>query len=238
VTEQPQPPPQPAHEIFAEIIANLIVFVWGRNPHLKPVPLSMEMRGLIHNRIACYARQFAAIAARWRAGTLRRLPRRVPRDPDAPAPPIADPPAKPRAKHPLPRGRGWLGQLLSWQGAGFGSQLHHLVTTNPEMRELLAAAPQLTRVLGPLLRALGHPPAPGVLPPLPRRPSRAKPPRAAGENPPREKRPRKPRMSGEDRVKLYQPGRHELGEKRPGPRSLLVRAGLYELPVGRPEKTA
>jgi hypothetical protein len=43
------------------------------------------------------------------------------------------------------------------------------------MPALLAAAPQLTRILGPLFRAFGVPIEPGLLPPLPPRARRPRP---------------------------------------------------------------
>jgi hypothetical protein len=163
-------PLRPATELFAELIAILVQTVMGRNPNLLPMPVSMEMRVLIARRISHYATRFAAIAARWRSGTLRRPPVRAPRDPDRPAPEY-----RPRAKSMIPRGRAWVYRYFSYQAAGYGHHLRELVRTHPEIRELLAAAPQLTRVLGPLLRMLGSPPTPGMLPPLPPRASARRP---------------------------------------------------------------
>ena len=48
---------------------------------------------------------------------------------------------------------GWLVRAAAWQAAGYGSQLRH-VLGQPEMVELLMAAPQAARVLLPLCRML------------------------------------------------------------------------------------
>jgi hypothetical protein len=48
--------------------------------------------------------------------------------------------------------------LASWQAAGFGLQLR-AVLEHPDMKALLAAAPQAARVLQPLCRALAIEPA-------------------------------------------------------------------------------
>jgi hypothetical protein len=127
-------PPRPAEEIFAQIIANLVMTAMGRNPHLVPrILLTMDIRLLIARRINHYASRFAAIAARWRAGTLLRAPR----DPDGAGEP------RPRARSLVPRGPAWVCRYLSYQAAGYGHHLRELIGGNPEIQELLAAAPQL-----------------------------------------------------------------------------------------------
>ena len=48
---------------------------------------------------------------------------------------------------------GWLVRAASWQAAGYGSQLRHILV-QPEMVELLKAAPQAARILRPVCRML------------------------------------------------------------------------------------
>jgi hypothetical protein len=188
--QEKPPPPNPPSGIdrFAELIAGLIRTVWGRNLLAAPVLLPNIIRPILDAYIAGYARRFAAIAARWRAGTLRRPPIRAPRAPDAA--PIYNQPPTPRPKYDPPHDFGWLAGTLKWQGCFFGNSLYDLIRTDPEIRALLEAAPQLTRVLRPLLRAFGHKPEPGLLPPLPPRRSRARPkPAQAAAKPPRPAKP-------------------------------------------------
>ena len=61
--------------------------------------------------------------------------------------------------------------------AGYGLQLEYLMTHDPEMRALIAAAPQAGRILRPLLHMCGITPHPDVLPPLPPRVRRTASPR-------------------------------------------------------------
>jgi hypothetical protein len=173
--QSPPPPPPSGIDRFAELIAGLLLTVWGRNVPITPILLPNIIRPILNAYIAGYARRFAAIAARWRAGTLRRPPVRAPRAADAG--PIYDCPRKPSVRHDPPHDFGWLARTLKWQGCFFGNSLYDLIRTDPEIRALLEAAPQLTRVLGPLLRAFGHKLEPGMLPPLP--PNRRVPPSRA-----------------------------------------------------------
>jgi hypothetical protein len=53
-----------------------------------------------------------------------------------------------------------------------GSQLNHLLLTDPNMQALLKAAPQAARVLRLLCQMLGIRPDPGIFPPLPKCPAR------------------------------------------------------------------
>jgi hypothetical protein len=191
--DHPPPPAAPVEQIVAEIIAAFLRMIAGREPWIKPVPLTATMRALIGDRVLRHARRFAAIAARWRAGTLRRLPRRAVRDPDAPRPEpsLQEPslqetgqPRAPRVQNPITRVRGWVGQATGWQGRGYGGQVEYLVRTNPEMRALLEAAPQLGDVLRPLLRMFGSEVEPWLLPPSRRRPAPPRPsPRPSRDRP-------------------------------------------------------
>ena len=47
----------------------------------------------------------------------------------------------------------WLVRAASWQAAGYGSQLRHILV-QPEMVELLKVAPQAARILRPVCRML------------------------------------------------------------------------------------
>jgi hypothetical protein len=67
--------------------------------------------------------------------------------------------------------------------ANFGTQLQYLLS-QPEMAEMIAAVPQMSRLLRPLCRALAAHPTP-PLPPDPERPARPRPPKPP--KPPREK---------------------------------------------------
>jgi len=153
-----------------------LVFVWGRLSHMVV--------------------RFEKLYARWRAGTLPKA-----RGPRPPRTPREEDDAKPRAKplFHLPGGRMWLVRHVQ-KSAAFGSQLRHLLATDPEIPAFLEACPQAGRILRPLCRALGFSPeAPyGVkidhlapIAPKPRRPrhaARAKPvppPRSAARKPAR-----------------------------------------------------
>jgi hypothetical protein len=110
---------------------------------------------LIWGRLRRMATRFAGLAARPRpaappAAVTRKRPSR--------------PPGPPR----LSRVFGLLPCLLP-EAASAASQLQHLLA-DPEMAALLAATPQLGRVLHPLCRMLGLRPAPGQIPPPPARP--------------------------------------------------------------------
>jgi hypothetical protein len=111
---------------------------------------------LIWSRLRRMAARFAALAARVRSGAL-----------PSPAPVrirAASRPASPRPPHRLPDGFGWLVRLAP-EAACFGGQFQHLLS-DPEIPALLAAAPQIGRVLRPLCRMLGVKPSPDLLPPL------------------------------------------------------------------------
>jgi hypothetical protein len=116
---------------------------------------------LIWNFLGGIINRFAAIVAKLRTGTLPapRSPRPRAPKPRAPFPAAESPaPAKPpRKKRLLPNAEMWLVKLLGWHVGGLGSQLEHLLK-DPDMAALIAAAPQLGRLLRPLCRALGRDP--------------------------------------------------------------------------------
>jgi hypothetical protein len=174
-------PPQPTDpaERFARIIVSMRQA--AADSHVAR-GVSGPLILLIWNYLGRILNQFAAIAAKVRAGTLpaRRAPK-----PRAPLPPAEPPlPAKPRKRSPLPRGEMWLIKLFGWHVGGHGSQLGHLLN-DPDMAALIAAAPQLGRLIRPLCRALGGDAGAAKLPPRPPRPQQPRKPR-----PPR---PRKPK---------------------------------------------
>ncbi len=101
---------------------------------------------LLHRRLGEIAARMERLAARFRAGRLWRVVNRA-----APAGSVARRQAGRAAAWP---GRfGWLVRLAAYEAAGFGSQLRAMLA-QPEMRALLAAAPQAARALRPLCRML------------------------------------------------------------------------------------
>ena len=139
------PPPLSATDAFALIMERLYQAVAARSYRGQMAgPLIL----LICTRLRRLAARFAALAARVRAGTLRsRAPAR--RAASRPASPPASPPP-PR----LPNDFAWLVRLVGREAAGCGSQLQFLLT-DPEFAALIAAAPQMGRLLRPLCRMLG-----------------------------------------------------------------------------------
>jgi hypothetical protein len=97
---------------------------------------------LICGRLRRITARFAALAARYAAGTLRPLrPRATEPRTEPPIPGLHRPP--PRDK--LPRGYAWLIRLVPG-AANFGTQLQYLLS-QPEMAEMIAAVPQMSRLL-------------------------------------------------------------------------------------------
>lgn len=138
------PTPNPLAQNFAAIVGGLkqALAAWSaRNPAWAPLIV------LLWNRLSGITRRFAAIAAH-PAARLRPPGRRRAR----PAPPYRR----------LPQAKGWLIRLAR-DSAPFASQLRHLLA-QPEMAELLAAAPRALRALRPLCRMLAIPP-PTIPPP-------------------------------------------------------------------------
>jgi len=134
---------------------------------------------LIWNYLGGILNQFAAIAAKVRAGTLP-----APRKPRSRAPlPGAEPPlpAKPRKPSLLPRGPLWMIKLFGWHVGNHACLLESLLK-DPEMAALIAAAPQLGRLIRPLCRALGRDAGAAKLPPRQPKPAQ-----------PRKPRPRRPK---------------------------------------------
>jgi hypothetical protein len=115
-----------------------------------------ELIRLLWDRLGRLGQRFAKVVAQLEAGTLR-----------PPAPPRERPagarPERPSPALRLPNGFAWLVRIAGWEAAGRGSQLQYLLR-DPEMAALIAAAPQLVRLLRPLCRMLGIDTA-GLLPP-------------------------------------------------------------------------
>jgi hypothetical protein len=123
---------------------------------------------LIWNYLGRILNQFAAIAAKVRAGTLPAPRKPRTRAPLAAAePPLPRKPGKPSL---LPRGHLWMIKLFGWHVGNHACLLETLLK-DPDMAALIAAAPQLGRLLRPLCRALGRDPGAAALPPRPPSPA-------------------------------------------------------------------
>jgi hypothetical protein len=161
-------PPDPACR-FALLIEGLQAAAAAEGD-IGFVPLALI--SLIWRRLRRIAVGVAALFARFRAGTLRAAAGA----PRGPAPARAAP-----AAPVLPNRNAWLVPMvrgtLQW-----GPELEALLA-DPEVAAVLAAAPQLRRILRPLCRMLGVKPTQALaLPPRPppasprrKRPSRARP---------------------------------------------------------------
>jgi hypothetical protein len=154
------------------------------------------------------ARRIEALAAQLAAGTLRlrASPRRTPRRGTAPPPPPAAPTAPPPPWRHLPHRPAWLLRMvrdaehIRCNLAAHRSQLEHLLN-QPDMAELIRAAPPIGRELRPICRMLGVQPPPGLLPPPRRRPPR-------------------PRQAAPDQPGSRQPPRRKLPRLKPLPRTM------------------
>ena len=131
---------------------------------------------LIWSRLRRRGIRFAALLARFRAGTLAaaRPPRpRAKRVPSDRAPYVR-----------LPTSAGWLLRIMGPAGvAAYGAYLRQLLE-DPEMLALLQAAPQAGRLLRPLLTALSIDPLPEILRPPPKPESAPGKPALADQAPP------------------------------------------------------
>ena len=139
----------PASERFATILGDLRQGVVARGPVIGAIVW------LIWTRLSRTAYRFAKLAARIQSGTLptRSRASRAGRTSTSRA---SDRPAERPVERPverLPRGRGWLFRLVPVAPC-FGSQLNYLLC-DPEMQALLAATPQMGRLLRPLCHSLG-----------------------------------------------------------------------------------
>ena len=150
--------------------------------------LSARVRGAA-DRIAALGAQVAAGALRLRPPRERPLRDRPAERAETKAP-VATAAAPPKLR--LPGGFGWLLRLAPGIAAA-RSQLSHLLY-QPDMAELIAAAPPVAQHLRPICRMFGLKPPPGLFPPR-RKPRRRPPPPEAAEVPPAPRKRRPPRRA-------------------------------------------
>jgi hypothetical protein len=123
---------------------------WSFGPQRGPIPpsLCLVIEGWLDRRRTLVM----ALIARFQAGKLRRPgPSRPRTRPEGATRPARWPPPPDQS---LPRWRNWL-QTLVPEVEHSGAWLSDLLT-EPEMRALAEAAPQLGRYLRPVLRAVGR----------------------------------------------------------------------------------
>ena len=113
---------------------------------------------LVWARLRRLGSRIARLAARLEAGAKPAPPR-----------PAAARPKPPRPRKRLPEGRAWLVRLVPEAASG-ASQLQHLLA-EPEMAALIAASPQMGRLLRPLCLMLGVAPSPELVKPPPATPA-------------------------------------------------------------------
>jgi hypothetical protein len=167
---------QSIEQAFSAIIAALGRFVgsrretrtkWGEPIDPLPTPLIVA----VWSRLMDLNRRFQALMVQIRAGTLpeprvrrpeeaaRRKARRAELAAMDPPPPPRPPPRRgmplaygPMA--PLPRDFGYVKRLVPWHAAPLADQMRILLA-RPEMVAIIAATPQLQRVLRQLCHMLG-----------------------------------------------------------------------------------
>jgi hypothetical protein len=120
---------------------------------------------LVWGRLRRMSRRFASLVARMEAGRLKPPRPAVPN----PNPDRARPPRPPPPWPPVPSTPGWLLHYVQLEAAAAANLIRHMLEHDPEMRALLDAAPQLGRILRPLLRMVSPAPLPARLirPPRP-----------------------------------------------------------------------
>jgi hypothetical protein len=113
--------------------------------------LSQALMLLLYRRLGDIGGQMERLAARFQAGRLWRLGPRLGASERVAAAADGRPCYVPSRVWP---GRfGWLVRLMSYQAAGYGSQLR-VMLGQPDMVALLLAAPQAARILRPICRML------------------------------------------------------------------------------------
>ena len=171
----PNPPLHPLADRFAWMIVwfnKLMALEANRRPEAGP------FSGATWSYLNRQSRRFAALVAKWQAGTLP-----APRPPRPRARPVVERVAKPVTQFVLPRGANWFRKLYPDTAPPLAGTLSDLLHANPDMPALVAAAPQAGRILRPMCRMVGLPPPLYLqLPPRPRRP---RPPRPAKPKPPK-----------------------------------------------------
>jgi hypothetical protein len=154
------PPPRNLTERFDLLIRRLcdaVAIQSAKHPFLTPLLV------LVWARLRRISRRFAALVARMEAGHLK-----PPRPPN-PDPARTRPPRPPPPQPPFPSSPGWLLHYVRLEAAATASLIRHMLEHDPEMRALLEAAPQLGRILRPLLGMVSRDPLPARLirPPRP-----------------------------------------------------------------------
>ena len=117
---------------------------------------------LVHRRIVQILGRIERLVERYQAGTLRRVPGRVAGSVALDVAVTERVRASPVDR--LPHKFGWLVWAAGWRASCYGGQLQTALHM-PEVVELLRAAPQVARILGPVCRMLAIDPRylqPGV----------------------------------------------------------------------------
>ncbi len=113
---------------------------------------------LIWSHLGRLGRQFAALAARAEAGTLRIAQHRRAVTPGVGTPRVR----AARVPSGLPTGWGWMGDMM-WETRGWGGSLQQIVLEDPEMAALIAACPQAGRIVRSILWMTLRSPVPAIL---------------------------------------------------------------------------
>ena len=158
---RPSPP-----DLFNSLIEGLFsdITTVATNPWTPPLLGELLVIKLIWRRLRRMSRQFAAIMAQLRAGTLPPMPESAPDR--APRPASEDPLAPDRpARLPRPSQRfGWVIYAISYFVWMRHYELQEMLE-EPETQTLVADAPQFGRVLRPLCRMLKVKPPTWLQPP-------------------------------------------------------------------------
>ena len=140
-------------KVFFAILTDLraaIAVVAAREPSLAALLV------VIWGRVGRVRARIERLMVLWRAGKLPKA--RAPRESRA----GLDSEVGTRVRTRIPSGRGWLA-LRAWEVVAFGSQLVHLIETDPEFARFLAEVPQGARMLRPICRLVWADPLPVVL---------------------------------------------------------------------------
>jgi len=111
--------------------------------------LSQVLVMLVYRRLGAICGRMERLVVRFQAGQLRRFAARA----SVAGRMAEDGPPRIVPMQVWPRQFGWLVRLASYHAAGYGCQLREILV-QPEMVELLLAAPQAARILRPVCRML------------------------------------------------------------------------------------
>ena len=153
----------PLSAVFAEIIQSLRQVARDRAWKIG-VPMMLAIDALLGRKI----RRFDWLLARIAAGLVPVA--RGPRAASAEPRPIRQVIA---GRVVLPRGFGWMCVLAPQTAAAFGSRLEWLLFKDAELQGLVAASPELARLLRTVFRITGRRGGLAMLPPIPPRPRSA-----------------------------------------------------------------